>query len=227
MRDRAVRRGLLLALAAACALLVGVVWLLAVRVPEAGWFDVEAALAVEGLRTPSLDAVARALAAIGDTAVMTVVALAAAAALAVARRLREAAYVAATVGAGASASTVLKALVGRARPVGAAVGLIPASASFPSGHVVAAVCFAGALVALVWMRAASTPIQRRVALAAATSWVIAMAASRVYLGVHFASDVVAGALLGAGVVSASTGLFFGRTRDVSDEGASSLRPPEA
>lgn len=227
MRGLAVRRGPLLAVAAACTLLIGVVWLLAVQVPEAGWIDVDVALALEGLRTPALDATARVLAVVGDTAIMTVVTLAAAAAFASARRFREAAYVALTMGAGFAASTLLKALVDRARPVGIALGPVPDSASFPSGHVVAAACLAGALAVIVQMRAGSTLRRRAVASAAAAAWVVLMAASRVYLGVHFVSDVVAGALLGAAVVTASTALAFGEPRRGAGDGASPLTPPEA
>lgn len=227
MRGLAVRRGPLLAVAAACTLLVGVVWLLAVQVPVAGWIDVDVALALEDLRTPALDATARALAAVGDTVGMTVVMLAAAAVLAAARRPCEAAYVVLTVGTGFAASTLLKALVDRARPAGAALGLVPGTASFPSGHAVAAACFAGALAVLVWVREGSTPRLRAGAIAAAAAWVALMAASRVYLGVHFVSDVVAGALLGGAVVAASTAAFFGGSRRGSGEGASPLTPPEA
>ncbi|MDI6712802.1 MAG: phosphatase PAP2 family protein [Anaerosomatales bacterium] len=227
MRGLAVRRGPLLAVAAACTLFVGVVWLLAVQVPEAGWIDVDVALALEGLRTPALDATARVLAVVGDTAAMTVVTLAAAAAFASARRFREAAYVALTMGAGFAASTVVKALVDRARPAGIALGPVPDGASFPSGHVVAAACLAGALAVVVTMWGGSTPRRRAVAFFTAAAWVVLMAASRVYLGVHFVSDVVAGALLGVAVVAVSTALFFGGSCPGAGEGASPLTPPEA
>ena len=97
----------------------------------------------------------------------------------------------AAIGAAALAVTALKELFDRARPSLAdptidAVGLVPASDSFPSGH--AATAFAAAVaVGLVH------PRLRRPLLALATI----VAISRVYLGVHYLSDVLAGAALGA------------------------------
>jgi undecaprenyl-diphosphatase len=84
--------------------------------------------------------------------------------------------------------TVLKLLVDRARPPVAgidAVGVIPASASFPSGH--AATAFAAAVAVGLFY-----PKLRRPLLVLAA----VVALSRVYLGVHYASDVLAGSLLG-------------------------------
>lgn len=89
--------------------------------------------------------------------------------------------------------TLLKDAFDRARPPVAdpgldPVGVVPSSASFPSGH--AATAFAAAVaVALVYPRL-GRPL---LALAA----VIAL--SRVYLGVHYVLDVAAGTLLGVAV----------------------------
>jgi membrane-associated phospholipid phosphatase len=85
--------------------------------------------------------------------------------------------------------TVLKELFDRARPPVSgidAVGVIPASASFPSGH--AATAFAAAVAVGMFY-----PRLRRPLLALAA----VVALSRVYLGVHYASDVLAGSALGA------------------------------
>jgi undecaprenyl-diphosphatase len=68
------------------------------------------------------------------------------------------------------------------------VGIVPASASFPSGH--AATAFAAAVaVALVYPRLG------RPLLALA----VVIAVSRVYLGVHYVLDVAVGTLLGIAV----------------------------
>ena len=97
------------------------------------------------------------------------------------------------VGSAALLVTVLKVTVDRPRPPLAMtgldpVGLVPASASFPSGH--AATAFAAAVaVGLVH------PRLRRPLLALAS----VVALSRVYLGVHYVLDVLAGTVLGAAV----------------------------
>jgi undecaprenyl-diphosphatase len=94
---------------------------------------------------------------------------------------------------------IVKPAVGRQRPYTTAalvsvVGDRPTSPSFPSGH--AATAFAGALaVGRMWKRG-------RGAL-----WGLAalIAFSRVYLGVHYVSDVAAGALIGTIVAYMATG----------------------
>lgn len=91
------------------------------------------------------------------------------------------------------AVSLLKDTFDRARPPVAdpgldPVGLIPASASFPSGH--SATAFAAAVaVGLLYPRLLK-PLLTLAAL---------VALSRVYLGVHYATDVLAGGLLGAAI----------------------------
>ena len=81
---------------------------------------------------------------------------------------------------------VLKHLVGRARPEDILV--LSDFGSFPSGHVANAATVAMALFVLfprVWTAVAGA------------AWVVLMAFSRTYLGAHWLSDTVGGALIGA------------------------------
>ena len=92
-----------------------------------------------------------------------------------------------------SCNLLLKPLVGRIRPfaVNTAVELLvkaPLDASFPSGHTAASFAEVFAL------KAAGSPLWKP-ALAVA----VVIAFSRLYLYVHWPSDVLAGALLGASV----------------------------
>jgi membrane-associated phospholipid phosphatase len=92
-------------------------------------------------------------------------------------------------------NTAIKPLVGRRRPQ--LRGLPPLSAtptklSFPSAH--ASTSFAGALA----YSRAGQPALPLYALA------VALSLSRVYLGVHYPSDVLAGALLGTAVAGRLT-----------------------
>ena len=93
------------------------------------------------------------------------------------------------------ASTVVKVGVDRARPTVRHL-TSAGGASYPSGHVLAAVAFWGAVpvVLLLWGAARAFV---RTAVVVAVAAVVLVAASRVYLGVHWLTDVIGGALLGA------------------------------
>jgi len=83
----------------------------------------------------------------------------------------------------------------RARPEPFFDTILPASYSFPSGHSLAAFCFYGALAAIIAVRINSLRLQIIVWLAAA--FLIALIGiSRIYLGVHYPSDVAAGYAVG-------------------------------
>lgn len=71
-----------------------------------------------------------------------------------------------------------------------------ATLSYPSGHAVAATVFYGAVCAVVFDRTRSRAA-RAAALAFAAIMVLQVTFSRVYLGAHHLSDVVAGVAVGA------------------------------
>jgi membrane-associated phospholipid phosphatase len=87
----------------------------------------------------------------------------------------------------------LKLLFHRARPPGANPLYLPSSFSFPSGHATYVCLFYGFLV--VWLFNRSPPLAslpRRVATVCAALMCLLVGASRVGLGVHYASDVMGG-----------------------------------
>jgi membrane-associated phospholipid phosphatase len=102
------------------------------------------------------------------------------------------------VGAMAGASLVfrlLKIIFDRQRPP-VVDRLVPeTNESLPSGHATMSIVVIGTIVVLAW---AGRGVAGRVALVvAAALWVGAVGATRVYLGVHWVSDVLAGWLVGA------------------------------
>lgn len=72
--------------------------------------------------------------------------------------------------------------------------------SFPSGHTLAATVLAGALL-LIFLPSARKGWQRLALLGGAVLWPLLMALSRVYLGRHYPTDVVASLFLGTAWVA--------------------------
>jgi undecaprenyl-diphosphatase len=168
---------------------------------QAGWtqtLDQRLMLGVEQLRSPGLTAVMQSLSAIGAGEVEIPIALLLSLRLSLIRRRPEAAGYAAATLSGWAAYGVAKWIFQRPRPrvipriAGAGGGWY----SFPSGHATMAPLVFG-LGVLIW--SAPWPRATRVALlllAAVCSLLIGF--SRVYLGVHWPTDVLAGLLLGTG-----------------------------
>jgi undecaprenyl-diphosphatase len=96
---------------------------------------------------------------------------------------------------------VLKEVVRRARPVVSDPVSHAPGYSFPSGHAANAAAVATAVVLLVWPVVSART--RVVVVTLAAFAVLVTMADRVFLGVHFPSDVVGGLLFGAGLVGAS------------------------
>lgn len=96
-------------------------------------------------------------------------------------------------------------LVGRGRPEGVAqLDFGIRSGSFPSGHVGASVCLMLVFTFLVFGSGGSRAA--RVTMVVLTVlWPVAVAVSRLYLGMHHVSDMVAGAIIG--VLCAFLGWF--------------------
>lgn len=92
----------------------------------------------------------------------------------------------------------LAALVARARPPRADWAATAAGYSFPSGHTVSATLAAG-LLCLGLLRTVRSP-WRIAGVALAVCWAVLDGASRVYQGVHWPSDVLAGWLFGSALV---------------------------
>lgn len=87
-------------------------------------------------------------------------------------------------------NVVIKAIVQRPRPEGFRL-VEETGFSFPSGHSMAAMAFFGLVIWLVWHYEPDR--RRRIILSAVFAFLIVMIGiSRIYLGVHYASDVLGG-----------------------------------
>jgi undecaprenyl-diphosphatase len=114
--------------------------------------------------------------------------------LAIRRRWRLALYLLVTGAGVLTLDPVLKALVGRLRPVVAHPVAYGTGDSFPSGHALGSIVCYGALF-LVFLPA-TRGIWRRVFTAVIVTLIAAIGVSRLLLGVHFISDVLGAWALG-------------------------------
>lgn len=116
--------------------------------------------------------------------------------LALSDKRRVALFVLAAVGGGELVSTILKLFYSRPRPDLVPHGMEVFTASFPSGH---AMMSAIAYLTLAMLLSRVTPSRRVSVLVVALGIVmtVLVGISRVYLGVHWPSDVLAGWCVGA------------------------------
>jgi membrane-associated phospholipid phosphatase len=117
-------------------------------------------------------------------------------------RTPDAVYVMAVAAGAALVFNGLKRILDRPRPpvVDQLVGV--GNASLPSGHATMSAAVIGSMVVLAWSgRRTAT---RVAILAAALIWVVAVGLTRIYLGVHWFSDVIAGWLVGGAWLAVCT-----------------------
>jgi undecaprenyl-diphosphatase len=136
------------------------------------------------------------LTALGSGVVLLTVILAVAGYLALERRFAMLGFVLVATGGGMILSPLLKAIFGRPRPTVVPALVAVQSASFPSGHSMLSAIVYLTLGALL----ARTTTRRRlrvyfIAVALALTFIIGL--SRVYLGVHYPTDVLAGWVAGS------------------------------
>lgn len=152
-------------------------------------------------RTDRLDTWAHWGSALSDTLVKIIfTALVVGAAAWAWRRWREPLMIAVPLVLEASVFITVTWLVGRARPDVPRLQDSPVNSSFPSGHVAAATVYTAMVVVLFWH---TRKVWWRALAAVGVSLVVGVvAAARLYQGMHYLSDVIAGVLLGLVSVAA-------------------------
>ena len=140
---------------------------------------------------------------IGSPVVLGIIVAIVAAVLIVRHRYRWAVYLVVTTGIGSLMLIELKRYFARARPDLAEALRRASGYSFPSGHSMGSAIVFGALGYLA-LRSQRTWRAKAAVLAAAMTLVATIAVSRVYLGVHWISDVGAGVTIGALWVTIAT-----------------------
>lgn len=162
------------------------------RLPATADLDTWVTTRLHGFASPSLDAVISAVTGLGSTPFLAVIAVLAIAVLAQ-RHWTSALFVAIAFVGSLVLNDALKSLYQRPRPTWD-WAQIPPEYSFPSGHTMNATVLYIAIAGVVWLlwgrRAGMT------ALAIAVLVVLAVGLSRIYLGVHWPTDVIGGYLAG-------------------------------
>lgn len=143
-----------------------------------------------------LEEVARDLTALGSVAVLALVTVGVLVYLLLARHIRAAGFTLAAMGGGMLLTNLLKLGFGRPRPDLVPHEAVVYTASFPSGHAMMAA------IAYLTLAAMLSRVERRwhikaYLLLAAVCVTAVVGISRVYLGVHWPTDVLAGWAIGA------------------------------
>ncbi|MDT7580783.1 MAG: hypothetical protein QOK35_2047 [Pseudonocardiales bacterium] len=222
-RGRDARIALVLAIGVAVGLF-GMQAVLSDAIDDAGGgatrFDTVVAAFAVGHRSPVLTVVAETLNVAGSLVGLSVLAAVAAAALLLRHRRVEAALAVAAPAAAGLLGDGSKLGYDRARPPVAGHLITVTDSSLPSGHTLDATIVLGVL-AVVAVSLVGSRLARTAVVATACAGIAVAGAARVYLGVHWATDVVAGWLLGGAWVafSAAVLLLLGRPRGPRAAGA--------
>jgi membrane-associated phospholipid phosphatase len=184
--------------------------------------------AMLGGRSPELDLAATAYTNVGGVIGMPVLAVSIMVILAVRRRSWTPVILIAAAGGGSLLMTVAgKDLIGRTRPsLADAVPPYEYSPSFPSGHSLNALVIAGIVAYLLLLRQRSRTA-RVLTLTIAAVFAVTIGLSRVYLGHHWFTDVLAAWILGAAwlaVVITAHRLYLTTRKDTGQATGSGASP---
>jgi len=158
---------------------------------ETQHFDDAVRMTVYGVASPRATTVLHAITQLGSPLFLLPMTLVASLIFLRRRRIRGAILLTATMVGVSLLNWILKSVFQRPRPLPFFGLTVPASYSFPSGHSLAAFCFYGALAALVTARLRST-FWSALVWAGAVVIIVAVGFSRLYLGLHYPSDIIGG-----------------------------------
>lgn len=205
MYDTETRRRNLICLAA------GFVLALATAMVSGGFtdqFDIAIRDTVHGWSSPALTRFFETLSSIGSVTTNFTMTVVLALALLALRQRTPAIHLIAVMLGGAIANNLIKILIAKARPE-AFFGVSPETYSFPSGHALFSGCFYG-FFALFLATHVREPWQRKALFCLTILLVAGIGLSRIYLGVHYPTDVIAGFALAAMILCLADAIFAKR-----------------
>ncbi len=158
-------------------------------------FDESVLRWMQSQRTPLMDAAMLEITALGTGIVVLTIVGIAALFLSLTRHKYSALLLLVATGGGLVLNTALKSFFDRPRPQVFEWGTHAATSSFPSGHAMSA-AIVYSTVAYLAARLHKQTWARGITLLGAGVVIVLICASRMYLGVHYPSDVIAGATIG-------------------------------
>jgi membrane-associated phospholipid phosphatase len=180
-----------LGLAGAIVALVFFSWLASEMLEgETGAFDEAVRTFVHNHASPTLTTILQMVTLLGSVMWLVAFGVCVVVAFTVAKRWRNLALFLVTMAGGITLNITLKLSFGRARPDTFFETPQPSSYSFPSGHALLSLCFYGALAVIITHRLRSRTARLLIWTAAALL-VVLIGFSRIYLGVHYPTDVLA------------------------------------
>ncbi len=155
----------------------------------------------------------------GQWFVITAAAVAVIATLTATSRRRAAVFLGVAVGAALLLDPLLKVVFGRTRPPAGNAATVVSGLAFPSGHSLASATLALAVVVVAW------PTRWRLPAAAVSlTFAVLMGLSRVYLGVHWLTDVLGAWTLAVAIVGGTALVIPPHARATSADRAAADPP---
>lgn len=151
---------------------------------------------LHNLISPGLTEVMKGVTLLGSAAFITTALIAAVIVLGSKKHWYEAGLLTVATAGGASLDVVLKEVFRRPRPEIFPPIAVETGFSFPSGHAFGSVAFYG-MLAIILVRFVKPQRSKAVIILAAAFLITSIGLSRIYLGVHWPSDVLAGFIAGA------------------------------
>jgi undecaprenyl-diphosphatase len=176
-------------------------------------FDASIRNGVHGFAFPAVTALAQAITRLGSIAFLAGAYAVCLVALLLARLRRDAIRLTWIMAGAIAIENGMKYSIQRIRP-DAFFGIDPTTYSFPSGHSLLSLCFYLTIAVLIARRVGNA-FGRGAILAAAALLIAAIGLSRIYLGVHYPTDVIGGFLVAACWISLgllAAGFVEARTR---------------
>ncbi|HEU5132668.1 MAG TPA: phosphatase PAP2 family protein [Pyrinomonadaceae bacterium] len=158
---------------------------------DARWFDDATRALVHQLASPFMTAIMRGFSFVGSTIALTAGTIFVVVRFVMRKWKREAKLFAITMAGAALLNITLKLAFKRPRPVPFFNLSAPETYSFPSGHSLTSAVFFGALAAILTARIKSKRVRVAIWIVSVTMFLL-IGLSRIYLGVHYTTDVIAG-----------------------------------